>query len=98
MYEVGQKIEWWRGKIIINEMYEIDISTIEKAKRFNEIALSFEEDIDVIKDRYTIDAKSILGIFSLDISKPLLIKLHTKDEHIRNLFCEKISEFVIEDK
>ena len=82
----------------MNEIYEIDISTIEKAKRFNEIALSFEEDIDVIKDRYTIDAKSILGIFSLDISKPLLIKLHTKNEHIRNLFCEKISEFVIEDK
>lgn len=82
----------------MGEVYEIDISTIEKAKRFNEIALSFEEDIDVIKDRYIIDAKSILGIFSLDISKPLFIRFHTDDEHTRSLFCEKISEFMIGDR
>ena len=43
--------------------YILDLSTIEKVKKFNSIALSFEEDIDLIKGRYVLDAKSILGIF-----------------------------------
>ena len=45
---------------MINDTYVIDINTIEKARRLNEIALSYEEDIDILKDRYVIDAKSIL--------------------------------------
>lgn len=59
---------------MINDTYAIDINTIAKARKLNEIALTYEEDIDILKDRYVIDAKSILGIFSLDISQPLKIE------------------------
>ena len=68
----------------MNEIYEIDISTIEKAKRFNEIALSFEEDIDVIKDRYTIDAKSILGVLGLDLGRVLTVTCHGESQKFDN--------------
>ncbi len=64
--------------------YWIELDTIDGAKQLNAIALSYEEDIDIIKGRYVIDAKSILGIFSLDISKPVKIKIHSEQSHEQN--------------
>lgn len=75
--------------------YILDLSTIEKAKKFNSIALSFEEDIDLIKERYVLDAKSILGIFSIDISNPVNVKIHTDNEEVSEKFYKSILEFIV---
>jgi len=56
------------------------IDSIDKVKAFvNEIA-KFDCDFDLISGRYVIDAKSIMGIFSLDISKPIELDIHVTDE------------------
>lgn len=51
------------------------IDTMEKVKGFVQITSQFDSDIDLVGGRYVIDAKSILGIFSLDITKPLALKI-----------------------
>ena len=75
--------------------YILDLSTIERAKKFNSIALSFEEDIDLIKERYVLDAKSILGIFSIDISNPVNVKIHTDNDEVSEKFYKSILEFIV---
>ena len=55
----------------------VNINSIDKVKRFVNAITSFDNDFDLICDRYVIDAKSIMGIFSLDISKPIDLNVHT---------------------
>ncbi len=56
---------------------QISLNSIDKVKSFvNEIA-QFDYDFDLISGRYVIDAKSIMGIFSLDLSKPITLNVHT---------------------
>lgn len=40
----------------------------------------FDTDFDLVSGRYVIDAKSIMGIFSLDLSKPIELNIHSEDE------------------
>ena len=57
----------------------ISLDTVEKVKGFVNTLAPLDGDFDLISDRYVVDAKSIMGIFSLDLSKPLTLKLHDKD-------------------
>ncbi len=52
---------------------KIRLSTIEDVRDFVEIVRQFEGDIDVSSGRYVVDAKSILGIFSLDLMSPITL-------------------------
>ena len=55
----------------------ISLNTIDKVKHFvNEIS-KFDYDFDLVSGRYIIDAKSIMGIFSLDLSKPIALDIHS---------------------
>lgn len=56
--------------------YKIKLDTIEKVKKFIGIVDSFENDIDLISGRYLINAKSIMAIFSLELTKPLDLIVH----------------------
>ena len=70
----------------------ISLNTIEKVRNFvSKIAL-LEGDFDIVSDRYIIDAKSIMGIFSLDLSKPLKLNIHnaTSAEKVKEDFKEFI--------
>lgn len=78
-----------------NEFY-ILINTIDKVKDFSSKVLNVTPDIDIIVGRYVIDAKSIMGLFSVDLSKPLLFKIHSDSENICNEVREKIKEFIVE--
>ena len=55
------------------------LGTVKNVQKFVNIAVSFIEDIDLVKGRYVIDAKSIMGIFSLDVSDPVEVVIHTED-------------------
>lgn len=58
---------------------QISLNSIEKVKSFvNDIA-RFEADFDLVSGRYVIDAKSIMGIFSLDLSKPITLNIYADD-------------------
>ena len=55
----------------------ISLNSIDKVKSFvNEIS-KYDYDFDLVSGRYVIDAKSIMGIFSLDLSKPIQLNIHT---------------------
>ena len=59
---------------------QISLNSIEKVKSFvNEIA-KFDTDFDLVSGRYVIDAKSIMGIFSLDLSKPSNLNIDSDDD------------------
>ena len=52
---------------------------INDVKEFVNIVMKYDFDIDLVSGRYAIDAKSIMGIFSLDLSKPIQLNAHTDD-------------------
>lgn len=61
---------------------QISLNSIDKVKSFvNEIS-KFANDFDLVSGRYVIDAKSIMGIFSLDLSKPLSLNIHAEEEEL----------------
>lgn len=65
------------------------LDDINKVKRFVNIALSLPFDVDMVSGRYKIDGKSIMGILSLDISKPVEIKFDTDyEDRARFAFTE----------
>jgi len=59
---------------------KIRLDSIDAVKNFVNKVNLYSGDIDIVSGRYTIDAKSIMGIFSLDLSKPLTVVIHDKSE------------------
>ncbi len=57
---------------------QISLNSIGKVKSFVNAITQFDFDFDLISGRYVIDAKSIMGIFSLDLSKPIELAIHTE--------------------
>ena len=55
----------------------ICLDSIDKVKSFVNEITKFDSDFDLISGRYVIDAKSIMGIFSLDLSKPIELNIHS---------------------
>ena len=54
-------------------------------------------DIDIAADRYIIDAKSIMGIFSLDLSKPLELRIISDEENVVAYVLDKIGRFIVSE-
>ena len=73
---------------------KICLNSIDKVKSFvNEIS-KFSNDFDLVSGRYVIDAKSIMGIFSLDLSKPINLNIHADDNMAAIL--DAIKPYIIE--
>lgn len=54
----------------------IKLDSVEKVKSFVEILNKYDGDFDLVSDKYVIDAKSIMGIFSLDLKNSLRLDIH----------------------
>ena len=59
---------------------QISLNSIDKVKSFVNDISKFNYDFDLISGRYVIDAKSIMGIFSLDLSKPIDLSIHAEED------------------
>ena len=59
---------------------QISLNSIDKVKSFVNTINQYDDDFDLISGRYVIDAKSIMGIFSLDLSKPIDLSIHTDSD------------------
>ncbi|MBO6132757.1 MAG: HPr family phosphocarrier protein [Lachnospiraceae bacterium] len=57
----------------------ISLNSIDRVKSFVNEITKFDYDFDLVSGRYVIDAKSIMGIFSLDLSKPIDLNIHAED-------------------
>lgn len=71
---------------------QILLNTINDVKNFVSVVSKYEFDVDLISGRYAIDAKSIMGIFSLDLSKPITLEAHTEDGEA---FLKEIEPFIV---
>ena len=58
---------------------QISLISIDKVKSFVNDINKFDYDFDLVSGRYVIDAKSIMGIFSLDLSKPIDLNIHAEE-------------------
>ena len=58
---------------------QISLNSIDKVKAFVNEITKFDNDFDLVSGRYVIDAKSIMGIFSLDLSKPIELNIHSEN-------------------
>lgn len=68
--------------------FNISLNSITKCQEFCKCLGKYDFDIDLISGRYVVDAKSIMGIFSLDLSKPIKLEAH----------CDKCEQFEEEMK
>ena len=74
---------------------KISLNSIDKVKAFvNEIS-KFDCDFDLVSGRYVIDAESIMGIFSLDLSKPIDLNIHADGAALDNVMAV-IEKYVTE--
>ena len=58
----------------------ISLNSIDKVKSFVNDLAKFDADFDLVSGRYVIDDKSIMGIFSLDLSKPIDLNIHSESD------------------
>lgn len=71
---------------------KICINTINDVKNFVNIVAKCDYDVDIVSGRYAIDAKSIMGIFSLDLSKELTLNIHSDDCAV---FLDEIKSYIV---
>ena len=71
----------------------IKLNEVSEANKFVNETVKFESDIDIISGRYVCDAKSLLAIFSYDLSKPVDIEIHSDNEEEIRRFNEIMEEY-----
>ena len=75
------------------KQYSIMLKTIDDIKLFASAAAAVGAELDLSSGRYVVDAKSIMGIFSLDLSKP--ITLSVPEEFDDKDFLSKIQNLIV---
>ena len=76
--------------------FQINLRSVEDVKKFSTAASMADFDIDVRSERYLVDGKSIMGLFSLNLSKPITVEVHGTPEEAA-AFCEAISALVLKE-
>ncbi|MBS6397048.1 MAG: HPr family phosphocarrier protein [Clostridiales bacterium] len=72
----------------------ISLNSIDKVKAFVNDITRFDNDFDLVSGRYVIDAKSIMGIFSLDLSKPIELNIHSESN--ADEILEVLTPYIVE--
>ena len=63
----------------------VNIVSMQDADKFNKLCSKFDCDMDLQSGKYYVDAKSIMGIFSLDLSKPIDLNIHAENQDADNI-------------
>jgi phosphocarrier protein HPr len=72
--------------------FNIMLKSINDVKDFVNVVNKYDFDVDLTSGRYIVDAKSIMGIFSLDLSKPIRVEVHLDE---CGNFCNEIKSFIV---
>ena len=78
----------------MKKVITVTLNDFSKIKKFSSEVVKFESDIDLIKGRYVIDAKSTIGIFTLDLSAPVDVIIHSDNEDEIKRFNEVMEAFI----
>lgn len=81
-----------RGGVFMKKV-KIMLDSIAAVKKFVSIVSMYDFDVDLASGRYAVDAKSIMGIFSLDLSNPIQLVAHTDSA---DKFIDEIKEFIVD--
>ena len=73
---------------------KISLNSIDKVKAFVNEVTKLDSDFDLVSGRYVIDAKSIMGIFSLDLSKPIDLNIHNDAQ--ADTIVNALKPFIVE--
>ena len=73
----------------------ISLNSIDKVKAFVNDISKYDFDFDLVSGRYVIDAKSIMGIFSLDLSKPINLNVHAEGSSLDKVL-KVLAPYIIE--
>ena len=66
---------------------KVSLNSIDKVKSFVNDINHFDNDFDLVSGRYVIDAKSIMGIFSLDLSRAIDLNIHADGERLEEILA-----------
>lgn len=79
------------------QTFFVTLASITDVKHFVDAATRCSCEIDVLSGRYVIDAKSIMGLFSLDLQKPVQVEFHGNDTD-GAAFKEEIAPYIVSGK
>ena len=74
-------------------MIKVQFRGLDSVKNFVNILSKFDNDFDIVDKRYVIDAKSIMGLFSLDLTHSLDLKIYSEDEAVVKSVIESLDDF-----
>lgn len=69
----------------MKKICQIKLNTINEVKEFVNIVLQCPYDVDLVSGRYIIDAKSLMGIFSLDLTRPIDLEADIDSDDVEEL-------------
>lgn len=72
---------------------KIQFRGFESVKNFVNILTKYDNEFDIVDRRYVVDAKSIMGMFSLDLTHPLDLKIHSEDDAVINSVISDLETF-----
>ena len=71
---------------------KIKLTNVQDIREFVNVIILADYDVDLVQGRYVIDAKSIMGIFSLDLLSPITLVAHTDNADV---IFEKLTKFMV---
>lgn len=74
--------------------FYVSLSSIEDVKKFVDAANHCDCEVDVLSGRYIINAKSIMGLFSIDLAKPVRVEVHGTQEQ-GQAFEQSVAPFTV---
>ena len=72
---------------------KIRLANVQDIREFVNIVILADYEVDLVQGRYVIDAKSIMGIFSLDLLSPISLIAHSDNA---DALFEKLAKFMVE--
>ena len=80
---------------VIMKTVQISLNSIDKVKNFVTDLTKFNTDFDLVSGRYVVDAKSIMGIFSLDLSKPIDLNIQADEGEELDNILKTLAPYII---
>ena len=77
------------------KVVKVSLNSIDKVKTFVNDINRFDYDFDLVSGRYVIDAKSIMGIFSLDLSKPIDLNIHAEGSGLEEVM-KAVTPYIVQ--
>jgi len=74
---------------------QIKLSTIEDVRSFVSLLAKYTVDLDLQSGRYTVDARSLMGIFSLDLLKPIDFIIHSEDKAVVDSVLADVKQWIV---